>query len=482
MRKVLSVTSECVPLVKTGGLADVAGALPAALAEHGWDMRTLLPAYPSLVQKAAATNVVFTFKDLMGGPARVLMDKAGGIDVLLLEAPHLYDRKGGPYGDPTDYPDNPLRFAALSFAAAEIARKGLTDGWSPEVVHAHDWQAGLVPAYLKYGPPCQVATVMTVHNIAFQGLAPAAMLGTLGLPLSSYTPDLLEYWGQISTLKAGLVLADAITTVSPTYAAELMRGEFGMGLEGVVAAKAERLSGVLNGIDTDVWNPETDPEITPFSAKSLTGKAQNRKALMAEFGLSKITGPLAIIVSRLTSQKGMDLVADAAGDFIAAGGGLAILGSGDPAIEDSMRMLARNHAGKVGLRIGYDEALSHRMFGGADIVLVPSRFEPCGLTQLYGLRYGTVPVVAATGGLADSVIDANVMALNAGVATGFQFHPIDGMAFRHCLRNVASLFADKPNWTRLQKRGMTQELGWGASSATYATLYESVIRELSSTA
>lgn len=474
MRTVLSVTSECVPLIKTGGLADVAGALPSAVAAHGWDMRTLLPAYPTLVQKAAANTVVYTFKDLMGGPARVLAGTSGGNQILLLDAPHLYDRQGGPYGNPTDFPDNPLRFAALSFAAAEIARNGLADGWKPEVVHAHDWQAGLVPAYLKYGPSCDVSTVMTVHNIAFQGLAPAAMLGTMGLPLAAYTSETLEYWGQISTLKAGLVLSDAITTVSPTYAAELMRGEFGMGLEGVMASRAGDLSGVLNGIDMDVWNPETDTEITPYSVKNLKGKAANRKALMAEFGMSKITGPLAIIVSRLTSQKGMDLIADTAEAFIKAGGGLAILGSGDPAIEDAMRMLARNLAGKVGLRIGYDEALSHRMFGGGDVVLVPSRFEPCGLTQLYGLRYGTVPVVAATGGLADSVINANVMAQSAGVATGFQFHPIDAMAFAHCLRGVTALFADKTNWTKLQKRGMSQELGWAASSATYADLYERI--------
>lgn len=474
MRNVLSVTSECVPLVKTGGLADVAGALPSALADHGWDMRTLLPAYPGLIEKAAATEVVFSFKKLMGGPAQILAGSAGGIKVLLLDAPHLYDRTGGPYGNPIDYPDNPLRFAALSFAAAEIGKAGLNDGWKPEVIHAHDWQAGLVPAYLKADPKNKVATVMTVHNIAFQGLAPAAMLGAMNLPLDDYTSGDLEYWGQISTLKAGLVMSDAITTVSPTYAAELMRNEFGMGLEGVMASRADDLTGVLNGIDMDVWNPETDTEITPYSAKSLKGKAACRKALMAEFGLSKISGPLAIIVSRLTSQKGMDLIADAAGAFIAAGGGLAILGSGDPDIEASLRMLARNHAGKVGLRIGYDEALSHRMFGGGDVVLVPSRFEPCGLTQLYGLRYGTVPVVAATGGLADSVINANVMAQSAGVATGFQFHPIDAMAFAHCLRGVTTLFADKTNWTKLQKRGMSQELGWGASSATYAALYERI--------
>lgn len=472
MRRVLSVTSECVPLVKTGGLADVAGALPGGLAGVGWDMRTLLPAYPGLIAKAAADRQVVAFKDLMGGPARVMAGRAGGVDVLLLDAPHLYDRPGGPYGNPTDFADNPVRFAALSFAAAQIARAGLSDGWTPEVLHAHDWQAGLAPTYLNLGGDHNVATVMTVHNIAFQGLAPAAMLGALNLPLSVFTSDRLEYWGQISTLKAGLVDADAITTVSPTYAAELMRPAFGMGLEGLIAYRAGDLSGILNGIDMDIWNPETDPEVTPYSATAQKGKARNRAALMAEFGLSDINGPLAIVVSRLTSQKGMDLIAATAGQFIADGGGLAILGSGDPAIEDQMRLLSRNHPGKVGLRIGYDEALSHRMFGGGDVVLVPSRFEPCGLTQLYGLRYGTVPVVAATGGLADSVINANAMAQASNASTGFQFHPIDAMAFGHCLRNVARLFSDKPAWSRLQKRGMKQDLGWEASSTAYAALYE----------
>lgn len=472
MRTVLSVTSECVPLIKTGGLADVAGALPAGLEQTGWQVRTLLPAYPGLLAKAVARKKVFAFKDLMGGPARVMAGQAGGVDVLLLDAPHLFDRPGGPYGNPVDFPDNPVRFAALSHAAAQIARKGLSDGWSPEVLHAHDWQAGLAPTYLRLGGDHDIACVMTVHNIAFQGLAPAAMLGAMGLPISEFTSEGLEYWGQISTLKAGLVDADAITTVSPTYAAELMRPEFGMGLDGLIAHRAGDLSGILNGIDMDVWNPETDPEITPYSATSLKGKAKNRKALISEFGLSRIDGPLAIIVSRLTSQKGMDLIAETADQFVALGGGLAILGSGDPAIEDQMRMLARNHPGKIGLRIGYDEALSHRMFGGGDVVLVPSRFEPCGLTQLYGLRYGTVPVVAATGGLADSVIHANVMAQSSNVSTGFQFHPVDSLALGHCLRNVTELFADRSGWTRLQKRGMKQHLGWEASASAYAALYE----------
>lgn len=472
MRRVLSVASEVVPFIKTGGLADVAGALPAALADHGWDMRTLMPAYRGLVKKTKAKGKLWASDDLFGGPAVVKSGALEGVPVLLLDAPHLFDRDGGPYGNPKDYPDNALRFAALSWAAAAIAQGGLSDGWRPEVLHAHDWQAGFAPAYLRFAGS-NVKTVLTVHNIAFQGTASAAMLGQLKLPFDQFNPDVLEYWGNLSSLKAGLVTADAITTVSATYAAELMRPEFGMGLDGVIAARSKDLHGILNGIDDGVWNPEA--EAIPFSAKAMKGKAANRAALLAEFGMGKIKGPLAVIVSRLTTQKGIDLLADTIPQFIAAGGALAVLGSGDADLEQTLKDLAKAYPGKVGLRIGYDEALSHRMFAGGDAVLVPSRFEPCGLTQMYGLRYGTVPVVAATGGLADTVIDANPVALASKVATGIQFHPIDALAFGRALDRLIALYADKPAWRGVQKRGMTQPLGWATSSATYAALYESLI-------
>lgn len=470
MKRVLSVTSECVPLIKTGGLADVAGALPAALHAHGWDMRTLLPAYRGLVAKTQAKKVVWKSADLFGGPASVRM-AAGGM--LLLDAPHLYDRAGGPYGDGVDFKDNAERFAALSWVAAQIAQEGLSDGWVPQVLHAHDWQAGLAPAYLRYAGS-DVKTVMTVHNIAFQGVTPAHKLAALKLPRSAFTPDQLEYWGQMSTLKAGLVTADAITTVSPTYAEELMRPDFGMGLDGVIAARSGDLHGILNGIDDVVWDPATDPAITSYSAKKMAGKRKNRTALCREFGLGKIDGPLVIVVSRLTQQKGLDLLVDCADTFVAKGGGLAILGSGDPWLEGQLQALATRNPGRVGLRIGYDEALSHRMFGGGDAVLVPSRFEPCGLTQLYGLRYGAVPVVAATGGLADTVINANPVAQAAGVSTGIVFQGIDRLGLSRALDKLIMLYADQKGWTAMQKRGMSQDLGWGASSARYAELYEAL--------
>ena len=475
-KRVLSVASEAVPLIKTGGLADVAGALPEALAREGWDMRVLLPAYPGLVAKLGPAEEVWSAPDLFGGRGRVLKAAVGGVTFLLLEAPHLYDRRGGPYSEAGhDHPDNPERFAALSWAAAEMARRGGGDGWQPEVLHAHDWQAGLAPAYLRYGPQSAVRSVLTIHNIAFQGIAPAHKLGALRLPGWAYSAEQVEYYGNISTLKAGLVTADAITTVSPTYAEELMRPEFGMGLEGVIAARAKDLHGILNGVDEAVWSPERDAAIAAYSAADLKAKAENRAALAAEFGLTPGEGPLAIVVSRLTDQKGIDLLIAVLPEFVAAGGSLAVLGSGDPMLEAAMRRAADGFPGRVAVRIGYDEALSHRMFGGGDAVLVPSRFEPCGLTQMYGLRYGTLPVVAATGGLNDTVIGATPASLSARAATGITFHPVDGMAFAGALRRLRALYADRPLWTAMMKRAMKTEVGWRDPAARYAALYRSLL-------
>ncbi len=470
--RVLSVASECVPLLKTGGLADVVGALPKALAGQDWQMRVLMPAYRGLVGRLNGAEEVWTGGDLFGGPAIVLAGEVDGLDLLLLSAPHLYDRDGGAYSVAgADFADNPERFAALSWVAAEIARDGLGDGWRPQILHAHDWQGGLAPAYLRYGGASEVKSVITVHNIAFQGLAPAAKLGALRLPASEFHPSALEYYGNISALKAGLVTADAITTVSPTYADELMRPEFGMGLQGVIAARAAKVRGILNGVDTEAWDPAREVGTVPYDARRLGRKAENRTRLLAEFGLGEVPGPLAIVVSRLTDQKGIDLIPPVLPDFIAAGGGLAVLGTGDPHLEAAMRGAAAAYPGRVGVRIGYDEALSHRMFAGADAVLVPSRFEPCGLTQMYGLRYGTLPVVAATGGLADTVVTASPMALATGAATGIAFHPTDALALGQALRRLVQLHAQPVQWAAMQRTAMRQPVGWETSSAAYAALY-----------
>jgi starch synthase len=473
--RVLSVASESVPLIKTGGLADVVGALPVALAGQGIEMRVMIPAYHGILEKLGETEEVWADWNLYGGHARLRKGTIDGVTFLALDAPHLYHRPGGPYADAGgDYWDNPERFAALSWVAAAVAREGTGDGWHPDILHAHDWQAALAPAYLRYHDAGGVKSVLTIHNIAFQGVTGGDRLDSLRLPWHAWHPDKAEYHGSLSTLKAGLVTADAITTVSPTYAAELMRPEFGMGLEGVIAARAADLTGILNGVDEDTWNPEMDSGIKPYSARNLKPKDENRAALIEEFGLGDVPGPLAIVVSRLTWQKGVDLLVEALPDFIAAGGGLVLLGSGEHGLEHAVRNAAERWPSRVGVRIGYDEPLAHRMFAGGDAVLVPSRFEPCGLTQLYGLKYGTVPVVAATGGLNDTVIGASPASLAANAATGITFHPIDGMALKGALRQLVRLYQDRPGWSRLVKRAMKAEVGWSAPAAAYGALYRSL--------
>lgn len=464
--RVLSVASECVPLIKTGGLADVVGALPAAMAPLGWQMRTLMPAYRPLIPHLAHMAEVMVEADLMGGPARVMAGAVAGLDLLLLDAPHLYDREGGPYSDlKGDYPDNAQRFAALSWIAARIAREGV-GGWRPNVVHGHDWQAGFAPAYLKYHGSGGAASVITIHNIAFQGWAEAKLIPDLRLPAAEFHADALEYYGGLSSLKAGLITADRITTVSPNYASEIMRPAFGMGLEGVIAHRAADVIGILNGVDRAIWSPDLEP--IPYSAQKMAGKAKNRKALCKELGLN-VTGPLAILVSRLTAQKGIDLIPTVMSDFIAAGGGLCVLGSGEPELELALRALAAQYPKQIAVKIGYDEGYSHRLFAAGDAVLVPSRFEPCGLTQLYGLAYGTLPVVANVGGLADTVIHASPAAQNC--ATGIVFHPVDALGLSGALRQLVQLFGQPATWAAMQSRAMESDLGWDSAAQRYADLY-----------
>lgn len=478
-RRVLSVASECAPLLKTGGLADVVGALPAALEPYGWSTRILMPAYPGILDAVGNTRRIWRDDDLFGGPACVRYAKYKGLVLLLLDAPHLFDRHGGPYNvDGHDHHDNHVRFAALSWVGARIAIDGTSDRWRPEVVHAHDWQAGLVPSYLKYAES-EIPTVLTIHNIAFQGVFGPDQLDRLKLPTWDFHPDGLEYHGLVSTLKAGLVHASRVTTVSPTYAEELCDGAFGFGMEGVVQARTDRgeMSGILNGIDTDAWDPATDPHITAYSAAAPENKEENRRALLEEFGLDDPDGPLAVVVTRLSHQKGIDMLIDALPGFLDNGGAVAILGSGDPELEYRLGDLAWRYPGKVGLYIGYDEAKSHRMYAGGDIVVVPSRFEPCGLTQLYGLRYGAIPVVACTGGLRDTVTDANPENLHNGTATGFTFGDwhqggqIDAGALSFALGRALDLYRDREAWTKLRAQAMHTPVDWGVSASRYGTLF-----------
>jgi starch synthase len=477
--EVLSVASEVYPLIKTGGLADVVGSLPGALAAEGISVRTLVPGYPRVLAALGAGDPVAALNDIGGGPARLLAGQAGGLDLFVLDAPHLFERPGNPYVGPggADWPDNPQRFAALARAGASIGQ-GIVPGYRPQVIHAHDWQAALLPAYLHYDGGARPGTVVTVHNLAFQGQVPAALLGALGLPPDAYTMDGVEYYQSIGYLKAGLRFADRITTVSPTYAAEIRTPEAGMGMDGLLRTRAAVVSGILNGIDEDIWNPAADPLLAAgFDAAHVERRAANRAELQFRMALAPdAAAPLFAVVSRLTWQKGMDLLLDALPALLAVGGQLAVLGAGEATLEAGVRAAAAAHPGRVGCFIGYDEGLAHLVQGGADALLVPSRFEPCGLTQLCALRYGTVPVVARTGGLADTVIDASPMALAAGVATGVQFAPVTPEMLEAAIRRAAALHRTPETWRRMQANGMATDVSWRDPARLYAALFRDIAR------
>ncbi len=474
---VLSVVSEAFPLVKTGGLADVAGALPVALAAEGIAVRTLLPGYPAVMAKLGGAKPAREWPAFFGGPARLVAGRAAGLDLVALDAPHLYARPGGPYAGPdgVDWPDNGTRFAALAFAGAALARGALA-GYEPSIVHAHDWQAGLVPAYLRFLEGRRVPSVMTVHNLAFQGQYPKEMLAPFRLPPRAFAMDGVEYYGTIGFLKAGLALADRVTTVSPRYALEVRTPEFGMGLDGLLRERAGVLTGILNGIDTTEWDPARDPHLAArYDAARLADREANRRALRERLGLAPdAAAPLFGVVSRLTWQKGIDVLLEVLPDLLALGGQLALVGTGDAKLQLALQEAAREHPGRVAVTIGFDETLAHQVQAGCDAILVPSRFEPCGLTQLCALRYGALPVVSRVGGLADTVIDANEMALAAGTGNGVQFSPVTREAFALALERTVAIWRDRAAWQRLQKQAMATDVGWARPARHYAALYRSL--------
>lgn len=478
--RVLFVTPECYPLVKTGGLADVAGALPLAMAPFGAQARVLLPGYLGVRDQLSDVRKVATLPNLFGGNGTLSSGRTvAGLDVLLLEAPHLYSRVGGgPYLDAAgnDWPDNHLRFGALSWVGAEIAM-GRLGGWKPDLVHLHDWQAALTSAYLHFEQQPSPPTLLTIHNLAFQGVFATDTLAGLNLPAEALAPEGMEYWGNLSFLKAGVLWSTHLSTVSPTYAREIRTPDQGMGFDGLLRARPDHLTGIANGIDDTVWDPSTDPALPkPYSVRRLPAKATNRAALQEELGLHvRADAPLFCVVSRLTTQKGLDLLLDALPRLLFRGAQLAVLGSGERWLEDGFRRVAEEHHGDVSVTIGYDEPLSHRLQAGADAIIVPSRFEPCGLTQLYGLRYGTLPVVARVGGLADTVIDANGAALHDGVATGFQFSPVDAEQLATGIERVCDLYTDMPAWQRVVKRAMTRDITWASAAGEYMSLYQGMV-------
>ena len=473
--KVLFAASELGPWAKTGGLGDVASALPAALRAMRQDVRILVPAYRSLLE-SFPDAVEVARPRLLGGllPAAVLRQALApnGTPLLLVDYPPYFDRPGNPYLGPEgrEWLDNHLRFGLLSRVAAWLGSKASTLDWKPNVVHCNDWQTGLAPAYLHYLPGQRAKSLLTVHNLAFQGLFDHASLFELGLPDEAWHTEGVEYHGYLSFLKAGLQLADAITTVSPSYAREIQTDAGGMGLAGLLRHRSGQLHGILNGIDAETWDPATDRYLfQSYSASDLAAKAVNKAELQAQLGLEQRGDlPLLAVVSRLTEQKGLDLLLEVAPEVLKLPAQLVVLGCGMPALEQGWKALAQEHPGACSVTVAFDEALAHRIEAGADIFVMPSRYEPCGLNQMYSLRYGTLPVVRATGGLADTVIDA----ADEKHGNGFVSGPATTEALLQTLRRASTAWHDPEQWRRLQQHAMARNSSWENAARQYVELYK----------
>lgn len=481
--KILFVVAESWPLVKTGGLADVVPALAKALIERGCDVRLLLPSYPEAEERFAGKPAGRFFEPLPGLPrVRLIRGSLPGYDVpsWLLHSPPLYDRPGGPYadelGDP--WPDNGVRFGMLCKVASLFAAGRGLDGWKANVLHGHDWHAGLVPAYAHYDPAVSAGTVFTIHNLAYQGNFDPGLGSALGISPLAFQVDGLEFYGHFSFMKSGLWYSDQLTTVSPTYARQVQTEEYGWGMAGLLQARSGALTGILNGVDESAWSPDTDP-LLPFrySAADLSGKARCKLALQERFGLARSPDiPIVGIVGRMTGQKGWDLLADAVPALLAEQAQLVMVGSGERELEAQLGQLAASHPGAIGLHAGYDEALSHLVIAGADVFTVPSRFEPSGLTQMYSQRYGTPPVVRRTGGLADSVVEATPETVADGTGTGFLFDAADAAALGAALGRAIRLYRDNPvAWRTIQANGMSHDFSWRRQAEAYVAVYEAAL-------
>ena len=526
--KVLYVSAELFPLLKTGGLADVSAALPPALAAQGADVRLLLPAFASVQAGVTPTGPAMPLPagrdahhhrhshhhqphdsgtapalpqwvhslpaglgplaHTAGGPAPWLQAghiTASGQPVWLLHAPGLYEQGQHPYHDDHGHPwaNSAARFAWLGWAAALLGL-GLDSAWTPDVVHGHDWHTGLGLAYLHHlgshphpDRASHPVSVFTIHNLAYQGVFGTEVRIPLGLPATLFHMHGLEYHGNVSFMKAGLVFSDAITTVSPTYAREITRPDQGCGLDGVLRQRRSVLHGILNGVDDAVWSPATDPLVQPgYSAADLSGKTLAKASLQQRMGLQASPGALlCCVVSRLTSQKGLHLLPEVVDDLVASGGQLAVLGTGDQTIVQALQEAQRRHPASVALHVGYDEALAHQLIGGADMILVPSQFEPCGLTQLYGLRYGTLPLVRAVGGLADTVTDCTLENIDDGSATGVVFGELSAWGLRTALRRALALHRRPADWRTVQRNAMRQHFDWASAARAYMDVYRGLL-------
>jgi starch synthase len=485
--RVLSVASEIFPLIKIGELADVTGALPIALKSEGVEVRTVVPGYPSVMNSLGLIEGVIHLPHFFGAEARLLRATSGELGLFVLDAPHLFSRAGSPYhrADGMDWPDNALRFAALARIAADIGL-GFVSSFVPDVVHVHDWHAALALAYMHYSDRRRPATVMTVHNLAYQGVFPQEMLAAIDLPPQSFNVHGVEYYGRIGFLKAGLYFADRITTVSPTYAREILSDEGGMGLGGLLRERSCDLSGILNGIDTSVWDPATDPHIPgcfyadmPNCLESdvLESRAINKAALQRRLGLQPAPDAFLLgVIGRLSRQKGLDLLLENLPTIASEGMQLAVLGNGgDRNLQHRYRAAAQANPERVSVAIGHDESLAHLILAGADAIVVPSRFEPCGLTQLCALRYGTVPIVSRIGGLEDTVVDAGDLAVAGGRQTGFKFAPVTAENLAGVLQRACATFHDVAAWRRIQRNGMSTDVSWRNPARRYANLYRGLV-------
>lgn len=477
--RILHVAAELYPWVKSGGLADVAAALPPALAALGVDTRLVIPGFPGFLDTFAdITDVVRLRTPFAPERVRIALARLPNTDrwTYLVDHPAFYDRPGSPYAVPdgSDWPDNHRRFGLFGWAAAALAR-GADRAWRPDILHCHDWHSGLAPAYLAAAPAeDRVGSVFTIHNLAYRGLFAGAAFAELGLPAEFFAIDGVEFYGQVSFLKAGLFYSDRLTTVSPTYAQEIQTPDFGWGLDGLLRRRAAQLSGILNGVDPEIWDPRRDPRL-PLAygvGDAPAGKAAAKAALQLRLGLTPSPqAPLFAVVSRLAWQKGLDLLLAAVPQLVAGDGQFAVLGSGDHDLEQGFAAVARTYGGRVAVELGYDEALAHLMFAGADVVVLPSRFEPCGLTQLYALRYGALPLVRRVGGLADTVVDATAVTLADGTATGFAYDADTPAALVAAAGRAAALIREKALWQRMMRQAMTRDFSWAAAARQYLALY-----------
>lgn len=479
--RVLFASSEIYPLAKTGGLADVSAALPKALAALDADIHLLLPGYPKALDVAEKKTTEIESADFMGaGPMRLISARTPdtGLPIWLVDCPSLFRRPGGPYQDQNgqDWPDNARRFALFNHVAAQLSRGQLLADWHADIVHVNDWPTGLLPVILADNPGQRPATIFTIHNLAYQGLFPADVYPQLGLAADAFNPDGMEFYGKISFLKAGIRYSDRLTTVSPTYAREILTADYGCGLEGLLQGRARDLVGILNGADYQIWDPGHDVHLPAnFSLGNIAGKRACKVSLQQEFGFNTDPEvPLIVFVSRITDQKMADVVATALPAVAGEGAQCLLLGDGDRRLEEQFKEIARRNPGRIAFRQGYEEPLAHRFLAGGDILLHPARYEPCGLSQIYAMRYGTLPVVRSTGGLRDTVVDVTEESLNRGTGTGFVFQTANGDDMVRCVERALALYRQPLAWRKVVRQAMAQDFGWAKPAQCYLKLYQSL--------